>query len=137
MVTAVLMPDGVDGQKVYGTLRDLHGVVLAGGQGPLRGRIIRIGHMGYMNGFDMVTALAALELALADYGFHPPDAGSRRGTGARRAWPAGDRRCLTRSWSRRRSPTPAWSCSGGASTSTSTSRCRPRSWPSGSASTTR
>ena len=76
MVTAVLMPDGVDGQKVYGTLRDLHGVVLAGGQGPLRGRIIRIGHMGYMNGFDMVTALAALELALADYGFHPPAPGA-------------------------------------------------------------
>ena len=76
MVTAVLMPEGVDGQKVYGTLRDLHGVVLAGGQGPLRGRIIRIGHMGYMNGFDMVTALAALELALAEYGFHPPVPGA-------------------------------------------------------------
>ena len=38
MVTAVLMPDGVDGQKCYGVLRDRHGVVLAGGQGPLRGR---------------------------------------------------------------------------------------------------
>jgi aspartate aminotransferase-like enzyme len=76
MVTAVLMPEGIDGQKVYGTLRDQQGVVLAGGQGPLRGRIIRIGHMGYMNGFDMVTALAALELALAEFGFRPPAPGA-------------------------------------------------------------
>jgi aspartate aminotransferase-like enzyme len=76
MVTAVLMPDGIDGQKVFSTLRDQQGVVLAGGQGPLRGRIIRIGHMGYMNGFDMVTALAALELALAEFGFRPPVPGA-------------------------------------------------------------
>src|SRR5207302_1909753 len=44
MVTAVLMPDGIDGQEVYRLLRDRFGVVLAGGQGPLRGRIVRIGH---------------------------------------------------------------------------------------------
>ena len=58
MVTAFLMPDGIDGQRCYSVLRDRHGIVLAGGQGELRGRIMRIGHMGYMNEFDIVTALA-------------------------------------------------------------------------------
>jgi aspartate aminotransferase-like enzyme len=72
MVTALLMPDGVDGQECYTVLRDRHGIVLAGGHGPLRGRIMRIGHMGYMNEFDIVTALAGLEMALAALGHTPP-----------------------------------------------------------------
>jgi aspartate aminotransferase-like enzyme len=63
MVTALLMPEGVDGQECYTVLRDRHGIVLAGGHGPLRGKIMRIGHMGYMNEFDIVTALAGLEMA--------------------------------------------------------------------------
>ena len=72
MVTALLMPDGVDGQRCYTVLRDRHGIVLAGGHGPLRGKIMRIGHMGYMNEFDIVTALAGLEMALAELGHTPP-----------------------------------------------------------------
>lgn len=76
MVTAVLMPDGIDGQEVYTLLRDRHGVVLAGGHGPLRGRVVRIGHMGYMNRFDIITALASLELALAELGYEPPVPGA-------------------------------------------------------------
>jgi aspartate aminotransferase-like enzyme len=72
MVTALLMPDGIDGQQCYAVLRDRHGIVLAGGQGRLRGRIMRIGHMGYMNEFDIITALAGLELALAELGYRPP-----------------------------------------------------------------
>jgi aspartate aminotransferase-like enzyme len=76
MVTAFLMPDGIDGQQCYGVLRDRHGIVLAGGQGKLRGRIMRIGHMGYMNEFDIVTALAGLELALRELGYTPPAPGA-------------------------------------------------------------
>ena len=76
MVTAVQMPDGVDGQEVYGLLRDRFGVVLAGGHGPLRGKVIRIGHMGYMNRFDIITALSALELVLGDLGYRAPGAGA-------------------------------------------------------------
>jgi aspartate aminotransferase-like enzyme len=72
MVTALLMPDGIDGQECYTVLRDRHGIVLAGGHGPLRGRIMRIGHMGYMNEFDIVTALAGLEMALGELGHTPP-----------------------------------------------------------------
>jgi serine---pyruvate transaminase len=76
MVTAVRMPDDIDGQEVYGLLRDRLGVVLAGGHGPLRGRVIRIGHMGYMNRFDIITALSALELVLGELGYRPPSAGA-------------------------------------------------------------
>ncbi len=83
MVTAISMPDAIDGQQVYGLLRDRYGVVLAGGQGTLRGRVIRIGHMGYMNEFDIVTALSALEMALTDLGHTPPSPGA--GAGAARA----------------------------------------------------
>ena len=72
MVTALLMPEGIDGQECYTVLRDRHGIVLAGGHGPLRGRIMRIGHMGYMNEFDIVTALAGLEMALGALGHTPP-----------------------------------------------------------------
>jgi aspartate aminotransferase-like enzyme len=72
MVTALLMPEGVDGQECYTVLRDRHGIVLAGGHGALRGRIMRIGHMGYMNEFDIVTALAGLEMALVELGHVPP-----------------------------------------------------------------
>jgi aspartate aminotransferase-like enzyme len=76
MVTAVQMPEGVDGQEVYGLLRDRFGVVLAGGHGPLRGKVIRIGHMGYMNRFDIITALSALELVLGDLSYRAPAAGA-------------------------------------------------------------
>jgi aspartate aminotransferase-like enzyme len=76
MVTAVRMPSGIDGQKVYALLRDRHGVVLAGGQGPLRGHVIRIGHMGYMNEFDIITALSALEMTLAEMGHLAPASGA-------------------------------------------------------------
>ena len=76
MVTAVQMPDGVDGQEVYGLLRDRFGVVLAGGHGRLRGKVIRIGHMGYMNRFDIITALSALELVLGDLGYRAPTPGA-------------------------------------------------------------
>ena len=75
MVTAFQMPAGLDGQHVYAALRDRYGVVLAGGQGKLRGRIMRIGHMGYMNEFDIITALAGLELALTGLGYRPPAPG--------------------------------------------------------------
>jgi aspartate aminotransferase-like enzyme len=80
MVTAIRMPEGIDGQQVYALLRDRHGVVLAGGQGPLRGRVIRVGHMGYMNEFDIITALSALEMALAEMGHRAatPGAGAAR-----------------------------------------------------------
>ena len=68
VVTAVRAPDGVDGTEVVSTLRDRFGITIANGQGDLKGKIFRIGHIGWFDIFDITTALAALELALLDAG---------------------------------------------------------------------
>ena len=68
VVTAVRMPDGVDGGAVVRAMRDSSGVTVAGGQGELSGRIIRIGHIGAIGFEDVIAALTALELALAGAG---------------------------------------------------------------------
>ena len=68
VVTAIHAPDEVDGGELVATLRDRYGVTLAPGQGPLKGRVFRIGHIGWFDVFDITAALAAVELALADAG---------------------------------------------------------------------
>jgi serine---pyruvate transaminase len=68
VVTAVRTPDGVDAEEIVLGLRDRFGITLAGGQGPLKGSIVRIGHIGWFDVFDVTTALAGLELALAEQG---------------------------------------------------------------------
>jgi aspartate aminotransferase-like enzyme len=68
VVTAVKAPEGIDGSKVVSTLRDRFGIQIIGGQGALKGKIFRIGHIGYFDVFDITTALAATELVLADMG---------------------------------------------------------------------
>jgi aspartate aminotransferase-like enzyme len=68
VVTAVRVPPAVDGVELLLQVRDRLGVQLAGGQGPLRGKVVRIGHVGYYDVFDVVTALAALELGLVEAG---------------------------------------------------------------------
>ena len=68
VVTAARMPDGIDGAAVPKLMRDRYGVTAAGGQGRLKGRIVRIAHCGYFGAFDIVIALTALEAALRDAG---------------------------------------------------------------------
>jgi serine---pyruvate transaminase len=68
VVTAVRVPDGVDGDELVLGLRDRFGMTLAGGQGPLKGKIFRIGHIGWFDVFDIATALAGVELALTEAG---------------------------------------------------------------------
>jgi aspartate aminotransferase-like enzyme len=68
-VTAVRMPRGVDGQELLGRLQTQHGVVLAGGQGPLEGAIFRIGHMGYVQQEQILAALNALRRVLSELGY--------------------------------------------------------------------
>jgi serine---pyruvate transaminase len=68
VVTAVKMPDGVEAGEVVLSLRDRFGITLAGGQGPIKGKIVRIGHIGWFDVFDIATALAGLELALSEAG---------------------------------------------------------------------
>jgi len=68
VVTAAYVPDGVDAGELLQTLLDRHGVQLIGGQGVLKGRIFRIGHIGWYDVFDVTTALGAVEDVLAGLG---------------------------------------------------------------------
>jgi serine---pyruvate transaminase len=68
VVTAIRMPADVDGQAIVLSMREHSGVTIIGGQGEVRGKIVRIGHIGYVDVFDVTTALAALEVALVEVG---------------------------------------------------------------------
>ena len=63
-VTAVWWPDGVDGSAIGKRAREEFGVVLGGGQGKLRGKIFRIGHMGYVSQEDVAQSLDVVEKLL-------------------------------------------------------------------------
>ena len=68
-VTAVLVPKGIDGGAILNTLRTRHGVIIAGGQGSMKGKIFRLATMGYADSSDVVVALSALELTLSEVGY--------------------------------------------------------------------
>jgi len=80
VVTTVRVPEPVDGAQLLLDLRDRFGITLAPGQGPLKGKVFRVGHLGYYDVFDITTALAGIELALAEAG-----ADIERGVAATRA----------------------------------------------------
>lgn len=64
VLTALLTPEGVDAVALRLALRDRHGITIAGGHGDIVDRLFRIGHIGYVDVFDITTALAAIELEL-------------------------------------------------------------------------
>ncbi len=68
-VTAVLTPDGFDTKALLKKLREQDGVVFAGGQGHLEGKIFRVGHLGYFQEIDLVEAMDMLEKRLRESGF--------------------------------------------------------------------
>jgi aspartate aminotransferase-like enzyme len=68
-VTAIRAPEGTDADTIAATIRADHGVVLAPGQGPLKGTVFRIGHFGYFSELDILRGLAALEMTLEKLGF--------------------------------------------------------------------
>jgi aspartate aminotransferase-like enzyme len=68
VVTAIRAPDGIDSTDVVTGVRRHFGMTIANGQGPLRGKIFRLGHIGWFDVFDITTALAAIELVLAELG---------------------------------------------------------------------
>ena len=59
-VTAITMPDGIDGRDLSREVENDHGVVLAGGQGSLEGKIVRIGHLGYVSEQEVVESVDAI-----------------------------------------------------------------------------
>jgi aspartate aminotransferase-like enzyme len=74
-VTAVAAPKGVDSEKIAATYSRSHNITIAGGQGEMKGKLFRLGHMGYCAEFDVINALAGLEQVLAEIG-QPVDFGS-------------------------------------------------------------
>ena len=78
-LTAIEAPAGVDGQAIYKDLREKYGITGAGGQDKLKGKIFRIAHLGYADTFDVITAVAGIEMVLKGLG-HPVKLGT--GVGA-------------------------------------------------------
>jgi aspartate aminotransferase-like enzyme len=74
-LTAVTPPAGVDSEAIVKAYSQVHNITIAGGQGEMKGKLFRLGHMGYAAEFDVITALAALEQVLAGIG-QPVDFGA-------------------------------------------------------------
>jgi len=68
VLTAVLTPEGSDAVALRLALRDRHGITIAGGHGAIADRLFRIGHIGWVDVFDIAAALAAVELELTEAG---------------------------------------------------------------------
>jgi aspartate aminotransferase-like enzyme len=69
-VTAIEAPEGYDGQQIYKDLRVKYGITAAGGQDQLKGKVFRIANMGYIDTFDVIIAVSAIEMVLKGMG-HP------------------------------------------------------------------
>jgi aspartate aminotransferase-like enzyme len=82
-VTGILTPPGLDGSKLVRYMRDELGVSVQGGQDQMKGKLVRIGHMGYLSPFDMLVAVGALEMALRHLG-HRFEMGAGVAAAARR-----------------------------------------------------
>lgn len=78
-VTAIWVPDGVDGKELNRLLFEEHGVQVAGGQGQMSGKIFRIGHCGYFDAYDIISTISATEISLETLGY-PVELG--KGVGA-------------------------------------------------------
>ncbi len=65
-ITAIEVPSGVNGEKMVEAMRDIYHVTIAGGQAELKGKVFRIAHMGYINEFDIITAISCLEKVLKE-----------------------------------------------------------------------
>jgi len=68
-VTAIRAPEGLDADTISDRIRADFGCVLAPGQGPLKGTVFRIGHLGYYSELDIIRGLAALEMTLERLGY--------------------------------------------------------------------
>ncbi len=67
-LTTVSVPDGIDGKKLVAHLRQQYGATFAGGQDHLAGKIVRLAHLGFVDPFDVLAGVAALECGLHDLG---------------------------------------------------------------------
>jgi serine---pyruvate transaminase len=68
-LTAVRLPDTLDGSALVKICRDKYGAIFAGGQDQLKGKIIRMAHLGLVDHLDLIGAIAALEMGLHNLGY--------------------------------------------------------------------
>ena len=78
-VTAIRVPESVDAKALTKALREDEGVVIAGGQEHLEGKIIRIGHLGYFTEADLTACMDALERRLTALGYRAPTRAAQTG----------------------------------------------------------
>jgi serine---pyruvate transaminase len=71
-LTSVESPEGIDSGLINKTFRDTYGISIAGGQGKAKGKIFRIGHLGYADGSDVILGIATLEMVLHKLGKKVP-----------------------------------------------------------------
>ncbi len=71
-ITSVWAPEGVSGGDINKMFRDTYGITIAGGQGKLKGKIFRLGHLGYADGSDTLLVIARLEMILTRLGYKAP-----------------------------------------------------------------
>jgi len=62
-------PDRVDAEQIRSILKKKFDIALAGGQDHLKGKIFRIGHLGFVSDRDILSAIGALEVALRELGY--------------------------------------------------------------------
>ena len=68
-VTAINIPEGMTDKNLRGTMRNKYRIELAGGQDHLKGNVFRIGHMGNISHREIISTIAALEMALKEFGY--------------------------------------------------------------------
>src|SRR5207237_1684340 len=69
IVTAVKVPEGISDEAIVAKLRSRFGIVTGPGQGPLKGKIFRIGHLGWVDPLDVLRFLGAVEVVLSVPGY--------------------------------------------------------------------
>lgn len=74
-VTAV-SPLNVEAEAIRSTMRTKFDIALAGGQDHLKGKIFRVGHLGFVSDRDVLTALGALEATLIELGYEGATSGA-------------------------------------------------------------
>ncbi len=79
LTTVKVPPQILEGKKIVKRMLEKYGVIITGGQDELEGKILRLSHFGYTDIFDVVTGIAALEMALLELGY-PVELG--KGVGA-------------------------------------------------------
>ncbi len=67
-LTAVKIPDGMDGEAFVKDLQTEFGAIVAGGQSQLKGKIFRVSHMGYVDPLDILSVISAVEVLLKKKG---------------------------------------------------------------------